>query len=98
MITISVLQRYRTRLIESIKKPPFGGLLLFQQAFFLQSAKGASCNVYTNLLAVDGQGAFLNVWLEDLASLSLGERYVVAVHFAFAGNFTNCHLISPLLY
>ena len=69
---------------------------LFNQALFLQGAKSRSGDVDFDLVAVYDKGLFLNIWLKDLAGLSLGEGHVVAVHFAFAGNFTNCHVISPL--
>ena len=67
---------------------------LFDQAFFLERTESGSRNVCTNLLTVDDKSTLLDVRFEDLASLSLGERDVVAVHFSFAGNFANCHYFS----
>ena len=33
----------------------------------------------------------MNVWFENFTGFSLGERNVVAVHFAFASDFADCH-------
>ena len=68
---------------------------LFDEACFLQGAEGGRGDVCLDLLAVDDKRALADVGLEDFASLSLGERDVVAVHFAFTGDFADCHVISP---
>lgn len=64
---------------------------LFDQAFFLERAECGRRDVGLDFLAVDNKRALGDVGLEDLASLSLGERNVVAVHFTFAGDFADCH-------
>ena len=64
---------------------------LFQETLFLQGAKSGGADVEFDLLTVNDEGLFLDVGFEDLASLSLGERNIVAVHLAFAGDFANCH-------
>ena len=72
---------------------PNFGLYLEQalKAFFLQSTKSGGAEVEFDLSPVDSEGLFLNVRLEDLASLSLREGNIVTVHFAFAGDFADCH-------
>ena len=42
-------------------------------------------------MTVDDEGALADVGFEDLACLSLREGDVVAIHFAFAGDFADCH-------
>ena len=65
--------------------------MLFDDAFFLQGAKSGGRNVAFDLFTINNQGFLLDIWFENLASLSLGERNVVPVHFTFTGDFTDCH-------
>ena len=64
---------------------------LFDQTFFLEGSKSRIRYVGFDFLAVNNECALVDVRFEDLASLSLGERNVMAVHFSFTGNFTDCH-------
>ncbi len=100
-----LLASYKIRLKDSstknLSKERFFVLLSFfgfwgiDETFFLQSAERGGGDVCLDLLPVDDEGALRDVWLEDFASLSLRERDVVAVHFTFAGDFADSHVISP---
>ena len=50
------------------------------------------------LLTINNQSALRYVWFENFACMALGERNIVAIHFAFSRYFTDSHLISPLPY
>lgn len=53
-------------------------------------------NAQLNLLTIDNNGFFLEVWFPDLFGVALGEADIVAELLALAGEFTLTHLICSL--
>lgn len=64
---------------------------LFNETLFLECAQGGSGNIDFEFLAINYESLFLHIGMKNLASFALRERYVMAIHFAFATNFADCH-------
>ena len=70
---------------------------LNEQALLFEGADRLSADLNADLLAVDGQGLLLEVWLPHLLGAAQRKADVIAVLLALAGDFTFLHDSYPLL-
>lgn len=75
----------------------WSGPSLGENAFFLQSADCLCRECHSDLLSIDDECLLLKIWLKDALSTAQAKAHVIAVHFAFTGDFTSCcHIVFPL--
>jgi len=65
------------------------------EAFFLQGADSLRADLEADLLAVYNDSLVLEVWLPDFLGVALRKADIVAILFAFAGEFTFLHNVVP---
>jgi hypothetical protein len=73
------------------------GTLGADEAFFLQGADGLSTDLHGDLFAIYNDGLGLKVRLPDFFGVALRETDIVAVLFAFTGEFAFLHIILRVL-